>query len=68
MTHFGKTLILAAWVLMLVIIVLIMGANVYLMVTGQQNATLENWGSTALGFLFGSFITMVRDFLNLREG
>jgi uncharacterized membrane protein len=63
--RFQRALILSAWVLMLVIAVGILAANVYVIANGIENDTLLAWGSSVIGFLFGSLITMVRDFMRL---
>lgn len=58
-----KTLILSGWVLTLVLAVGLIGANVYLAAVERPNEQISNWGSLAMGFIFGAFPTMVRDFL-----
>lgn len=67
MTHFGRLLILACWALMLGNIVVLLGVNVYLAMLGTPDNTLTQWGSVTQGFLFGTFPTMVRQFLDLKD-
>lgn len=66
MTNFGKLLILACWALMLANIVTLLGINVYLTLNGTPDNTMTQWGSVTQGFLFGTFPTMVKEFLNLK--
>lgn len=59
-----RLIILSGWVLTLFLMVGIVGAAIYLMVTGQEvPKTLEQWGGVALGFLFGNFSKIVADYV-----
>lgn len=62
--HISRTLIITGWVLMLMLAVGILGANVYAMISGIANDTLTNWGGIVMGFVFGAFPAMARDFIN----
>lgn len=62
-----KTLILSGWVLLLAMAVGLVGANVYAFAIGRESDVLSAWGSAAIGFIFGSFPTMVRDFIKANE-
>lgn len=59
-----RLMILTGWLLLLIICLCIIFSNLYMiLVMGvAPGETLANWGSTVLGFLFGSFVTMVREF------
>lgn len=61
--NFSKILILSAWILMLILAIAIIGGNVWAMLHGIQNETLTNWGSIVMGFIFGSFVSVVKDFI-----
>ena len=63
----SRTLIVAGWTLMLLIAVGILGACVYAMLTGIENETLTNWGGVVMGFVFGSFPAIARDFMSDEE-
>jgi hypothetical protein len=60
---FSRTLVLSAWVLVLLIVALIIGGNIWMFAAGQKNETLESWGSTAIGFIFGTLANMVKGFV-----
>lgn len=59
-----RAIIMSGWVLTLLLMVGIVGAALWLMLTGHEvPKTLEQWGSVALGFLFGSFSKMISDYI-----
>lgn len=62
-----KTLILSGWVLLLMMTVSLFAANIYAFVIDRESEVLALGFSTALGFIFGSFPTMVRDFMKPDE-
>ncbi len=60
-----RGIIVTGWVLLIVLCMLIVGSTLYLMLTNKTVPTnLENWTSTVLGFLFGTFITLIKEFMN----
>ena len=61
----SRTIILIGWVFLLIIGIVVIGANVYMGIHGLElNETLSNWGGIVLGFLFGSFPTIMREFIS----
>lgn len=61
-----QLIILSGWVLTLLLMVGIVGASIVLMMMGHEvPETLKQWGSIALGFLFGGFIGIVKDYVGV---
>lgn len=60
-----RIIILSGWILTLVTLLVIVGTNVYMMVNSMEIPnTLSQWGSTALGFLFGgTFMGAVQKYI-----
>lgn len=64
----AKGVVLTGWILLMLTCVGIIAANVLLWVTGNEvPETLSNWGSAVIGFLFGSFITLLKEFISDNE-
>jgi len=60
----SRGIIVTGWVALLLVGISIILANVYLWVTGSMvPSALENWGSMVLGFLFGTFISLIKEFI-----
>ena len=46
----------------------IIGSATYLVVIkGSVDGPLKEWASTCLGFLFATFVSMVKDFIKINE-
>lgn len=57
-------IILSGWILILLTMVTIMGAALAMMWQGRiVPDKLADWAGIALGFLFGTFATIVKDFI-----
>lgn len=64
----SNTMVIIGWGLLTVVTVIIVGASVYMAIMGMPlDETLKTWGGTVLGFLFGSFVTIVREFMSDRN-
>lgn len=60
-----RWIILTGWVFTLLAMIAILGAAVYQVMLGNDiPETLKNWGGIALGFLFGTFQTTIKDYVN----
>lgn len=60
----SKAVIIVGWSFMMIIGILILAANIYMMINGiPTNETLINWGGIVLGFLFGSFPSLLKEFI-----
>lgn len=61
----SNTMVIIGWALLTVVTILILGASVVMALMGLPlDETLKNWGGTVLGFLFGSFVSIVREFMS----
>lgn len=61
----AKGIVVTGWLLLIVMSVGIVGSTIYFWIAGRPvPETLENWGSMVLGFLFGTFISLLKDFIN----
>ena len=59
-----KFVILSGWILSLLATLGILLVALYLMVTGLPlPSPLTEWASTAIGFIFGSIVTIAKDFV-----
>ncbi len=57
-------IILSGWILTVLTMVAIIGAALYMSMTGRTVPdNVANWAGTALGFLFGTFTSIVKDFI-----
>jgi hypothetical protein len=57
-------IILSGWILTVLTMVAILGAAVLMSYQGKVvPETLSNWAGMALGFLFGTFTSIVKDFI-----
>jgi hypothetical protein len=62
----AEVVVLSGWSLTLLVCISIIGSAVYLaVVKGSIDGPLKEWASTCLGFLFASFISMVKDFIKV---
>jgi hypothetical protein len=60
-----KTLILSAWILMLLLSLMIVAASIYAIFNGIESTMLEMMASAVMGFYFGTFATMVSNYLKI---
>jgi len=61
----AKGIVLTGWVLLIVMSMGIVGTTMWMWISGQPvPETLANWGSMVLGFLFGAFIGLLKDFIS----
>jgi len=61
----SRGIIITGWFLLILICVIIVTSTLYLMVSGNSvPETLLTWTSTVLGFLFGTFISLIKEFMN----
>lgn len=64
----AKGVVLTGWILLMITCVGIILANVYMWLNGLEvPETLSNWGSAVIGFLFGSFITLLKEFITDKD-
>lgn len=64
----AKGVVLTGWILLMLTCVGIILANVYMWLNGLEvPETLSNWGSAVIGFLFGSFITLLKEFISDKD-
>lgn len=59
-----KLLVLSAWVLMLLLSLIIVVASIYAIFHGIDSKLLEMMASAVMGFYFGTFATMITNYLN----
>ena len=56
--------VLSGWSLTLLVCIAVIGAAIYMSLTkGSIDAPVKDWASTCLGFLFGAFVGLVKDFI-----
>jgi hypothetical protein len=61
----AKVVVLSGWSLTILVCIMIIGTATYNVVTHQAiDAPLKEWASMCLGFLFGAFVAMVKDFIS----
>jgi len=59
-----RGIIVTGWILLLILCIFVVGSTVYLMITGKPvPEILLNWSSTVIGFLLGSFVSLVKEFI-----
>lgn len=59
-----RAVIISGWVLTLVTMVALMGSAMWLLLEGRPvPEELRQWSGIALGFLFGTFTSIVRDYI-----
>jgi hypothetical protein len=64
----AKVVVLSGWSLSLLVSISIIGSATYLVVSkGSVDGPLKEWASTCLGFLFATFVSMVKDFIKINE-
>jgi tetrahydromethanopterin S-methyltransferase subunit F len=59
-------ILISGWILSVLIILSIVAASVYLQVMYPDDAlpdTLREWSGIAIGFLFGNFFTIIKDYV-----
>jgi len=60
----SKLVVLSGWSLTLLVCISVIGAAIYMSLTkGSIDAPVKDWASTCLGFLFGAFVGLVKDFI-----
>lgn len=60
----AKIVVLSGWALTIAVCVAVIGAATYCIATHTaMDDVLKQWGSTCLGFLFGAFVSLVKDFI-----
>lgn len=59
-----RGIIVTGWALLLLLGVTIISASLYIWIDGgEPPEVLVNWGASVLGFFFGSFVGLLKDFL-----
>lgn len=60
--------IATGWIVLIGVCLVILGGTIYFIWEEKLDATiLRDWGNLALGFLFGSFVTIMKDFFGNKE-
>lgn len=60
-----RLIILTGWFLSLFMMLGIIGTTLYIMAHGNDAPeTLKQWGGVALGFLFGGFASIIKDYVD----
>lgn len=57
-----KIVILSGWSLTLLVCLTIIGAAIYKALADPNMEPLKQWAGMCLGFLLGSFVSMVKDY------
>jgi hypothetical protein len=61
----AKVVVLSGWSLNILTCLTIIGAATYMVVSGKPiDDQLKQWASTCLGFLFATFVPLVKDFIS----
>jgi len=61
----AKIVVLSGWSLNVLTCLTIIGAATYMVVTGKPiDGPLKEWASMCLGFLFATFVPLVKDFIS----
>jgi hypothetical protein len=61
----AKFVVLSGWSLNVMTCLTIIGAATYCVVTGKAiDGPLKEWASMCLGFLFATFVPLVKDFIS----
>ena len=63
-------IILSGWIVSVLLIMSVVASSVYLLVTQPSVPlpdTLREWAGIAMGFLFGNFFNIVRDYLTTEK-
>jgi hypothetical protein len=64
----AKVVVLSGWSLTILVCIAIIGSATYLVVrNGSVDGPLKEWASTCLGFLFATFVSMVKDFIKINQ-
>jgi hypothetical protein len=64
----AKIVVLSGWALTIMVCIAIIGSSTYLLMTkGVLDGALKEWASTCLGFLFGAFVSLVKDFIKVNQ-
>ena len=59
-----RGLIITGWILLLFVGLAVVGANLYMWINGLTPPDpLQSWGGIVLGFLFDTFISLVKEFM-----
>lgn len=61
--NIAKIIVLSGWALTLMVCFVIIIGAVYQTLTGTLDDALKGWAQLSLGFLFGSFVALVKDFM-----
>jgi hypothetical protein len=60
----ATVVVLSGWSLTILVCITIIGATTYMVVShGAIDTPLKEWAGTCLGFLFGFFGSLVKDFI-----
>jgi hypothetical protein len=60
----AKIIVLSGWSLTILVCLVVIGMAVYSMTFHSDVAApLKEWGGMCLGFLLGSFVSLVKDFI-----
>lgn len=63
-------ILLSGWIVSVLLILSIVASSVYLQVTNpsvQLPDTLREWSGIAIGFLFGNFFTIVKEYVSANQ-
>jgi hypothetical protein len=61
-------IVLSGWSLTILVCISIIGSATFLVVIkGAVDGPLKEWASTCLGFLFATFVSMVKDFIKINQ-
>jgi hypothetical protein len=61
----AKIVVLSGWSLSILTCLIIIGSVTYMIVIGKPiEGPLKDWASMCLGFLFATFVPLVKDFIS----
>jgi hypothetical protein len=62
----AKVIVLSGWSLTILVCIAVIGTATYLVATKSAlDGPLKEWASTCLGFLFATFVSLVKDFIKV---
>lgn len=60
-----RAIIISGWFMCLLVMMTVVGTALYMVLTrGEAPEQLAQWAGVALGFLFGTFTAIVKDYVN----
>jgi hypothetical protein len=61
----SRGIVVTGWLLVLLLCMAIIGSTIFMMVSGLKVPEhMINWTSTVIGFFFGTFATLVKEFMS----